>query len=106
MYFLDDFDIVVHGVERALVRNLRNPRKSFVSITICVCGLEQVILSVTILTGHYFSNLSSRMNSGLKSFTVILNSKYIIVLTAMIKVFPEFMMTSACVVSVSGVGTG
>ena len=28
VYFLDDFDIVVHGVERALVRNLRNPRKS------------------------------------------------------------------------------
>ena len=106
MYFLEDFDIVVHGVERALVRNLRNPRKSFVSITICLCGLEQVILSVNVLTGHYFSNLSSRMNNGLKSFTVILNSKYIIVLTAMSKVFPEFMMTSACVVSVSGVGTG
>ena len=106
MYFLDDFDIVFHGVERPLVRNFRNPRKSFVSITICLCGLEQVILSVSVLTGHYFSNLSSRMNNGLKSFTVILNSKYIIVLTAMSKVFPEFMVTSACVVSVSGVGTG
>lgn len=44
------------------------------------------------------------MNNGLKSFTVILNSKYIIVLTAMSKVFPEFMTTSACVVSVSGGG--
>ena len=88
------------------MRNLRNPRKSFVSITICLCGLEQVILSVSVFTGHCFSNLSSRMNNGLKSFTVILNSKYIIVLTTMSKVFPEFMMTSACVVSVSGVGTG
>ena len=46
------------------------------------------------------------MNNGLKSVIVILNSKYIIVLTAMIKVFPEFLTTSACVVSVSGVGTG
>ena len=106
VYFLDDFDIVVHGVERALVRNLRNPRKSFVSLTICLCGLEQVILSVSVLTGHYFSNLGSRMNNGLKSLTVILKSKYIIVLTAMSKVFPEFMTTSACVVSVNGVGTG
>ena len=106
MYFLDDFDIVVHGVERALVRNLRNPRKSFVSLTICLCGLEQVILSVSVLTGHYFSNLGSRMNNGLKIFTVILNAKYIIVLTAMSKVFPEYMTTSACMVSVSGVGTG
>ena len=42
VYFLDDFDIVVHGVERALVRNLRNPRKSFVSITNCLCGLEHL----------------------------------------------------------------
>ena len=106
VYFLDDFDIVVHGVERALVRILRNPRKSIVSITICLCGLEQVILSVSVLMGHYFSNLSSRMNNGLKSLTVILKSKYIIVLTVMSKVFPEFMMTSACMVSVSGVGTG
>ena len=88
------------------MRNLRNPKKSIVSITICLCGLEQVILSVSVLMGHYFSNLSSRMNNGLKSLTGILNSKYVIVLTAMSKVFPEFMTTSACVVSVSGVGTG
>ena len=88
------------------MRNLRNPKKSIVSITICLCGLEQVILSVSVLMGHYFSNLSSRMNNGLKSLTGILNSKYVIVLTAMSKVFPEFMTTSACMVSVSGVGTG
>ena len=75
MYFLDDFDIVFHGVERPLVRNFRNPRKSFVSITICLCGLEQVILSVSVLTGHYFSNLSSRMNNGLKSFTAAAAAK-------------------------------
>ena len=106
VYFLDDFDIVVHGVERALLGNLRNPRKSFVSITICLCGLEQVILSVSVLTCHYFSNLSSRMNNGLRTFTVTLNSKFITVLTMMVKVFPEFIMASACVVSVRGVGTG
>lgn len=51
-FFLREFDIVVHGLGRAKIWNLRNLKKSFGSITTGLCGLEQVIPSVSVLADH------------------------------------------------------